>query len=384
MPEFNNQTDFDNYIRDTIGLSDAGGALSVTTEIERDAIKEVFGSTYFKNELRTSGAGGEVHWDNVTNTPVLTVIVDQCLFVNPNGANPSDFHTLGQALGNQSNTFITIAAAAAIAESGHTVVVQGGNYTGNVVVNQGQQVSFVFEKNAEMIGNLTYPSPAQYNSCVIMSDGTGKITGDITIHNTTQDFTISGFREINGRFLATGGTLLQGLRIQNCERILNTSFASVGRGLRNIPLITFTNLIGSTQSLQGDIVNCRFEGVRFSGDSNTGFRFLGKFYNCHFEFTGGGFGSFGQVTGSYFFQDCTFKTDQNFLFNLHNFAPGGNNIQIINCGFVTAAAVFNGTHVLLSTLVHKGCYGSVPMLSGATGITEITDGSYWQNAAITL
>lgn len=384
MAEFDNVGDFSNHIENVIGLSDAGGNLSVTTQVQRTAIAEVFGSAFFKNELRTSGAGGEVHWDNVTNKPPLGWLsANNLLFVNPNGRNPSSFHPLSTVLGNPRNTFITIQDAANLAQSGHTIVVDGGVYTENITIQTSQQVNFYFRNSAQLIGNITYPGNATYNNCFISSDGTGKITGDVTIHSTTQDFVIEGFHVVDGAFRATGGTLLSGLRIRNCKNLLNTSFQSLGSGLYNIDLITFNTLMPVNESLEGEIVNCNFAGTRFSNNSNQGYRRLGRFRNCQFEFSGGGFGSFGQITGSYFFQDCTFKTDQNYLFDLHAFAPGANLIEMYNCRFVSGVSVFNNQRT--NTLVHQSCRGNVPMLnaSGSSSVIEDTDGSYFQTSSIT-
>lgn len=303
------------------------------------------------------------------------------LYVSSSNAFASDSYLRADAIGRVSKPFATIQAAVSEALDGDTVCVLGGTYAENITVTFQQNVSFCFLFSAALSGNITYPGPFVYAGGKIYSDGTGKITGNITFHETS-NWQIFGFNTIDGQFLSLGGNGLVGLNIENCNALLNTTLNGVGGGLKNIGLITFTTLLSSVGKLLGDIRMCTFVGTRFSSVSNASFRELGKFYDCKFEFTGGNFGSFGQETHNYFFKNCQFKTDQNFVFDLHVFAPGNNYIQFLDCDFVAAANVVGGNQAT-TTIQHSNCNGNVPFANASYLGTEKAN-NYYNDSQINI
>lgn len=378
MPEFTTAQRLRDYITDT-WLNNSGGPFSLTAEDQVNAIMELTNSMYLRDQLRNSGQS-QVHWDNITNVPNLAPRTAQVLTVNPFGTNPSPSHTREQALGSTTNTFNTIGSAIGVAQNNDIVVIDGGTYNEIVSIPAGLHTHFIFRNFAHLTGNIRYEGDADYTGLRILSDRTGKITGDIHIHSAVSDCIISGFNAIEGRFTRGGGVDLQGLSILHCGSLLNTEMQGVGGTVGYIDNITFNTLIPSNFNAPS-FVNCKLVGGRFSNDSNRGFRTIGLVDNCHFSLTTGGFGSFGQITSSYRFKSSSFKTTSNYIFDLHPFSPGGNYIQLENCTFEAGVAVFNNKRS--NTVLHKNCMGNVPMLSaaGTSSVIEISD-SYLLNSNV--
>lgn len=347
------------------GVVEEGTKLELQAGIETGATgaRLFFSASAMLNTFATAGKNGNV------------------LYVSSSNSFASDAYLRANAVGRMSKPFATVQGAVSEAISGDTVCILGGSYTENISVTFGQNVSLCFLMGAVLNGNITYPGPAIYSGGRIYSDGTGKILGNITFH-ATSSWQIFGFDEINGGFLSLGGNGLVGLSIENCNKLLNTVFQNLGGGLRNIGLITFSTLIPANTSMIGDTYNCNFVGTRFSGISNTGYRFLGNFYNCTFKFTGGNFGSFGQATSSYLFKNCQFSTNQNFIFDLHIFAPGGNYIQFLNCDFVAGLNVFGGNQAT-TTIQHSNCNSNVPFANASFLGTEKPN-NYYNDAQINI